>query len=217
VASNQDLDPTSGVKAMNQPPAKPAPANKPGHRQLSSIVFGVLVVASVIGIAVMDFSARNGIWYWLAMVPVFGIASIAFAWYSSRDQGKLRSRLIWRQVLHWLTLALAILLIYLMTRAELVGRGIAGLMALLMFAIVTLLAGVHFDWRLAVLGVILAATFAAGVLMQEFFWLLLIPTAILAVIVIVMRRPKKTPAAGLAAAQSQPALPDDPDPPTPAG
>jgi hypothetical protein len=199
---------------MNQLPAKDSTTARPGHRQLSSIVFGVLVVASIIGIAVMDFSQQNGLWYWLAMVPVFGIASIAFAWYSSRDQGALRSRLLWRQVLHWLTLALAILLIYMMVRSELVGRGIGGLTALLMFAVVTLLAGVHFDWRLAVLGVILAATFAAGVLMQEFFWLLLIPTAIFAVIVIVMKR-RKMASATRTATETRSAVPGDPRPPSP--
>jgi len=146
------------------------------------IVFIILVALAVGGVAVMDFSRDKGIWYWLAMAPVFAAASIFLAWHVNREALEPRPLLIKRQLVHWLIQVVAVLMTFLLLRFSDVTQITAGFVALLTLAMTTLLAGVHFEWRLAVLGLILVATFVAAVLAEHFFWLLLI-VAVIAVIV----------------------------------
>ena len=153
---------------------------KPSHAR--DIVFIILVALAVGGVAVMDFSRDKGLWYWLAMAPVFAAASIFLAWHVNREALEPRPLLIKRQLVHWLIQVVAVLMTFLLLRFSEVTQITAGFVALLTLAMTTLLAGVHFEWRLAVLGLILVATFVAAVLAEHFFWLLLI-VAVIAVIV----------------------------------
>jgi hypothetical protein len=91
-------------------------------------------------------------------------------------------------MLHWSVLILAIYLLYLLQQTGRLNRDDAGLVALLCLAITTFLAGVHFDWRLGVLGVILGAAAACAALIEEFFWILLIPALLAGVVVVLWRR-----------------------------
>jgi len=154
--------------------------NKPSH--VRDIVFIILVALAVGGVAVMDFSKDMGLWYWLAMAPVFAAASIFLAWHVNREALDPRPLLIKRQLVHWLIQVVAVLMTFLLLRFSDFTQITAGFVALLTLAMTTLLAGVHFEWRLAVLGLILVATFVAAVLAEHFFWLLLI-VAVIAVIV----------------------------------
>lgn len=142
------------------------------------IVFIALVALSVIGIGVMDFSQKFALWYWLAMAPIFAGASLAMTWKNAHQLDTTAGRHIQRQLLHWLVLVVALLLVFLMQKYNTLDPGSAGLMALLMLAMMCLLAGVHFEWRMAVLGGILTLTFIAGVFVESFFWILLVPALI---------------------------------------
>jgi len=62
--------------------------------------------------------------------------------------------------------------------------------ALLAPSLTTVFAGIHFDWRLAVLGILLAVGTASAALVEEFFWILLIPAVVAGVIVVVWQRRK---------------------------
>jgi len=142
------------------------------------IVFIALVALSVIGIGVMDFSEKFALWYWLSMAPIFAGASLALTWKTAHQHDATAGRHIRRQLFHWLVLVVALLLVFLMQKYGTLAPGSAGLMALLMLAITCLLAGVHFEWRMAVLGGILTMTFIAGVFVESFFWILLVPAII---------------------------------------
>jgi hypothetical protein len=140
------------------------------------IVFIALVVLSIGGIGIMEYSEKYALWYWLAMAPVFGAASLGVAWRTAHERDATAGRHIRRQALHWLVLVVGLLLVFLMQRMEQFAPGQAGLLALLVLGLVTTLAGVHFEWRLSVLGGLLLLTFIAGVFVESFFWVLLIPT-----------------------------------------
>jgi len=161
---------------------KPAtPAKQAFHTR--RIVFIALVALSVIGIGVMNFSAEFALWYWLSMAPVFAGASLALTWKNAHEHDATAGSHIRRQMLHWLVLVVGLLLIFLMQKYGSLVPGTAGLMALLMLAMTCLLAGVHFEWRMAVLGTILTFTFIAGVFVESFFWILLVPAIIGVVLV----------------------------------
>jgi len=169
------------------------PANTGDHRfNTRRIVFIVLVLLSIAGIGVMDFSEKFALNYWLAMVPVFAGASLALAWHSAPDRDATAGQHITRQILHWLVLVLGVLLIFLLRRYETVSHGTAGLLALLMLSMSCLTAGVHFEWRMAVLGGILTLTFVAGVFVDSFFWILLVPALIGVALLLRGKRLQKT-------------------------
>ena len=153
-------------------------------------IYIILVVLSVGGVAIMDYSDKYGFWYWLLMAVVFGAVSIGLAWKNDQDTPGDQSDRVKKQALHWGTLLVGILLIFLMHSANLFDRpSTPGLLALLLLAVTAALAGVHFNWRMAVVGLILAATFVAAVIAEEFFWILLI-VAVVAVIVIFIGKRK---------------------------
>ena len=108
----------------------------------------------------------------------FAGASLALAWNTAHEKDATAGQHIRRQLLHWLVLVVALLLVFLMQNNQHLSPGTAGLMALLMLAVTCLLAGVHFEWRMAVLGGILTLTFIAGVFVESFFWVLLAPAII---------------------------------------
>jgi len=164
-------------------------SNNPTH-QHQGLVYSILVILSVGGVAIMDYSDKYGIWYWLVMAIVFGAVSVGLAWKTDQDTPVDQSQRVKKQALHWGTLIVGILLIFLMHSASLFDRpSTPGLLALLLLALTAALAGVHFNWRMAVVGLIQAATFVAAVMTEEFFWILLI-VAFIAVIVIFASRRK---------------------------
>jgi hypothetical protein len=139
------------------------------------LLLGTLLLLSLVGIAVADFSARSGLTYWLWMVPVFAGASILMSWTRARREGQGVARILTENILHWAPLPAALYIIYRLEDAGRLNREDAGLVALLSVALTTLLAGVHFDWRIAVLGLLLGAASFCAALVEEFFWLLLLP------------------------------------------
>ncbi|MCK9996603.1 MAG: hypothetical protein KAH56_10055 [Candidatus Krumholzibacteria bacterium] len=151
-------------------------------------IYSILVVLSVVGVAIMDYSVKYGFWYWLAMAVVFGGVSIGLAWKSDQDIPGDQSTRVKKQALHWGTLIVGIMLIFLMQTAMVFENpSTPGLLALLLLSLTAALAGVHFNWRMAIVGLILAATFVAVVMLEDYFWVPLI-VAFVAVIVIVQTR-----------------------------
>jgi hypothetical protein len=157
---------------------------------VEEIAFAALLVLALGGMAVADFSARSGLTYWLVVIPLFGAVSLYTGWRRARAGGKNVGEVLLPQILHWGALILAVYLIYLLGRTGRLSREDAGLVALLALSLTTLLAGIHFDWRLAVLGILLAVGTASAALVEEFFWILLIPAVVAGVIVVVWQRRK---------------------------
>jgi uncharacterized membrane protein YqjE len=143
---------------------------------VEELIFAGLLLLSMAGMAISDFSAQVGLNYWLWMVPIFAAASITVGWRRARARGQSVAGLLRYQALHWGALALAVYLVYMLEETGRLNREDAGLVALLALALTTVLAGVHFDWRLLVLGGLLALAAACSAFVEEFFWMLLIPT-----------------------------------------
>lgn len=163
-------------------------SNNPVHRY-QVWVYSLLVLLSVGGVAIMEYSDKYGFWYWLTMGVVFGAVSIGLAWKNDRDTPGDQSGRVIKQAMHWGTLIVGILLIFLMHSAGLFDRpSTPGLLALLLLALTAGLAGVHFNWRMGVVGLILAATFVAAVIAEEFFWILLIAAVVAVIVIFATRR-----------------------------
>jgi hypothetical protein len=172
---------------------------------VDELIFAGLLLLSMGGTAIADFSSRAGLNYWLAMVPIFAAASITVGWRRARARGQSVAGLLRGQVLHWATLALAVYLVYMLQQTGRLNRDDAGLVTLLALALTTVLAGVHFDWRLLVLGALLALVAVCTAFVEEFFWMLLVPTLLLgAGMLYWQRRSGEKPDASAAAGDSNP-------------
>lgn len=172
-----------------QGPSRAALEPPAGHgRNAEELGFAALLVVSVVGVAIAEFSARWGFSYWVAMVPLFAAASIYTGWKHSAAGREHWRPVLLRQVLHWGALGLAVYLIFLLERTGQLNREDAGLVAMLSLALTSLLAGVHFDWRLAVLGALLGVATACTAFVEEFFWVVLVLAVLAGVVVIVWQR-----------------------------
>lgn len=160
-------------------------------------IYTGLIVLSIGGIAIMDFRADYGVWYWLIMTAVFGGVSLGMSWKPAARLGITAKHLLRQQGLHWLVTLVAIGLVFLMQWSLKLDPKLAGLCSLLVLAMACVLAGIHFEWRLAVVGAVLAATFVASVLAADFFWAGLLIAVIGGVVMLVMsqRRQAQAPEA----------------------
>jgi hypothetical protein len=157
---------------------------RPEWLGVEEIAFIALLLLAIGGMAVTDYSARSGLSYWLVVIPLFAAVSIFSGWRRASADGKNVGAVLLSQLLHWGALVLAVYLIYLLERTGRLNREDAGLVALLSLSLTTVLAGIHFDRRLAVLGVLLAIGTACAALVEEFFWILLIPTVLAGVVIV---------------------------------
>jgi hypothetical protein len=178
--------PDAGV---SDAPARPrGEGSAPEGWRIDRLVLAALLLLSLVGIAVADFSASSGLTYWLWMVPVFAAASLLLGWTRARREGQRVAGILTRHVLHWAPLPPALYIIYRLEEAGRLNREDAGLVALLTVALTTLLAGVHFDWRIAVLGLLLGAASLCAALVEEFFWVLLLPALVAGAVLLFWQR-----------------------------
>src|SRR5262249_15353768 len=132
----------------------------------TELIFALLVLLSAIGIGVTDFSPKDGYWYWVAMVPVFGAASIFSALMLDRQEGETSAIILRRQILHWAGLLCAVYLVFLLVHAGRMNNEAAGLVTLIALALTAFLSGVYSDWRFCLVGAVLAGI-AAGAAFVE--------------------------------------------------
>jgi len=148
------------------------------------ILFLTLFVLSLVGIGVSDFSLKFGFWYWLAMVPVFGGASLYHEWKKQRKKGEHSGTLLSRHLFHWLGLLAVVYLVHVLQSTGRMNQEDAGLVLLLALALTVFLAGVHFNWRFAVLGIVLGTAVAVAAMVDQYFWIMTVPLLLGALVVI---------------------------------
>ena len=75
---------------------------------LYEIIPIVLLLLSIIGIGITDFSPADSHLYWLAMVPVFAGACLILEWSRARGRGQKWTTIVRNQLLLWFGLLLAV-------------------------------------------------------------------------------------------------------------
>lgn len=168
---------------------RPVEPGHEGHRLLwiEAALFLLLIALSIIGVAVTDFATRRALDYWLAVLPVFAAVNIFLGWSKAKRREETVVWVLREQLLHWAALALAFCMVYLLQQTGRLDNESAGLVALLGLALTTFLAGVHFDWRFAGLGVLLGVLVLFAAVLEEYFWLATLVGAVGAVLILVWR------------------------------
>jgi len=134
----------------------------------------VLILLSIIGIGITDFSPADSHRYWFAMVPVFAGACLILEWSRARGKGQKWTAIVGAQLLLWLGLLLAVRLVYLLLHTGRLDNENTGLIILLLLALTTFFAGIHLGWRLFIVGIFLGVALIGAAYLEEFVWIFLI-------------------------------------------
>ncbi len=166
------------------------PAEPPKRGHVEEMVLVLLVLLSGIGVIVNDYgSPATAFRMWLWMTPVFGVISTWAAWSRAQRRGDPVGRIVPTQIVHWLGVVGAVLLIYVLQRYGRMTSEAAGSAVLVVLALAAFLAGVYTDWRLSVLGVVLGVA-VIGFAYVERVALVIVPLLAVALIglIVYMRR-----------------------------
>ena len=68
---------------------------------IEEIVLFIVLVLSLIGMGITDFSPLESHRYWTLMIILFAFASIGLGWSREEYEGNIFKELIIRQCIHW--------------------------------------------------------------------------------------------------------------------
>jgi hypothetical protein len=157
--------------------------------QVDLWLFVVMLGLALLGVAVTQMEYTGGKLYWLFLVLVYAIISVVRAWQGAKAQGGPVWPMVRDQVLHWLGALVAINIVLYFESVDIASRGSAADYSLLILALASYLAGVHFNWAYLLLGGLLAViAVGLGYLDQMSLYALIIPLSALAVWVYAKRK-----------------------------
>lgn len=124
---------------------------------INEIIFIGLIALSFLGDVIGDLSERLVIFYWLLMLPVFLIASIAIEKASSfhHDDEKEMKRYIGFEIILWMSAFVATMLVMLLWHAEILKAGATGFVIHIILAQTMFVSGIMLGIRFYLIGVFL--------------------------------------------------------------
>ena len=147
------------------------------------IRLSVLCAMLVLALAGMGFTqaSESGSWeFWLFIVLVYAALSLWRSSQSAKQSGQSVGKRLVRELSHWAILLVFLFVLLILERREIVNRDSASYFALMMLALTCCLAGVHVDWLLLVLGIVLIIMAVAMAMLEQYtvvLWLIMIVVA----------------------------------------
>src|SRR5579875_539606 len=143
------------------------------------LIVGALGVLIMVGLFLANYSPNWADWFWSAMFPVFGLACLGHQLAGGRHPGMPAWLLPLKQAAHWLGPIVAVRIIFLqLARGQMAADSVA-LMILLVLAITSYLAGIHFDRSFVWLSLLLVLAALGGTKVEAYLWLLLVIAVLL--------------------------------------
>jgi uncharacterized membrane protein len=155
---------------------------------LDDIVYLILIVLAVIGVAYTDVAPGKSTWYWEVMAPLFGLFCVISEWFRVKEKGLGRMELIRTQILHWGAFLFLIWLVFLPVVQQNLNSDITGNILLIMLALSTFLAGVYLNWRLCVVGILMGFGVIVTAMLDQSVFLILVIAIVIAGVSIFWRR-----------------------------
>ena len=153
-----------------------------GRHLADLITLFVLLVCSFVGVAITNISPARSHTYWVAMVPVFFIASLVTEWPHVRS-GKLHLKtVLWNNSLQWLALLAAAQMVFVIQQIGRLNNETTGLILLLLFALSTFVAGIRMGWVFRLAGLFLAAGLLVLAYIERYLWVLILVAVLILVI-----------------------------------
>lgn len=132
------------------------------------IIMILLIILSMIGIAILDFSPADGFYYWMAMVLFFGMAAMAISLAQSK-RGKHMFQDIWvEQSMLWLGVFAALAGTYALEKADSLRPESTSQVMLLILSLACYIDGLRIGWRFSLFGNFLGLTAVAIAYLENF-------------------------------------------------
>ena len=154
---------------------------------LYEIIPIVLILLSIIGIGITDYSPAESRRYWFLLVAVFAGACLILEWSRARGRGQKWTTIVRDQLLLWFGLLLAVFLVYLLLHTGRLNNENTGLIILLLLALTTFFAGIHLGWRLFIVGIFLGLALIGAAYLEEFVWMFLIIALVVVAIFLLLK------------------------------
>ena len=172
---------------MSDAEKKTVPAEQAASGSRWKIQLGVLcgmILLALVGLGLTQAYQGRGVWEcWLFVIVVYAGLGL---WRSTRkaklDEKPIKE-LVARELAHWMTLLAFIGVVLLLERREIIDRESASDVSLMLLAFSCCLAGIHFDWLLTIMGVVLTIMLVAMATLEQYaivMWILMILVAIAA-------------------------------------
>jgi hypothetical protein len=150
-------------------------------RSLQFWLFCVLLGLALIGMGLTQATEGGGTLYWLIVLWVYALFSLVRAWL----QAKQRHESIWSEIhlhlLHWLGALVALHIILVLEHHDILARDAASDVSLVVLALASYLAGLHFERLFVLIGIILAIMAVVGAFVEQYtLWLIVIPASLVA-------------------------------------
>ncbi|MBS4052953.1 MAG: hypothetical protein KGZ69_17375 [Methylomonas sp.] len=142
----------------------------PRHFGLEQAIFIAMLLLSLLGMAITDFSRHDGYGYWLFMVIVFGMLSILVSWLQSKRGDIEFGDIVKEQASHWLLTFLIVAAAFLVQKSGQLTETSASLVILLLLAMATMLDGRRIGWQFTLIGFYLAASAIIIAYVEAFIW-----------------------------------------------
>ncbi len=147
--------------------------NRPGRTGF--VAFLLLLVLSVIGVGITDYSPAGAHHYWVFMVLASAFISMLGGLTRSRNAGEHRSvSWVTVQLLHWSACVAAVLIVYSLVHAGRINNADAGLILLLLLALAVFLNGAHAGPYFYLLGIVLGGMTITMAYIERFIWFILV-------------------------------------------
>lgn len=164
--------------------AKPVPVEKSKSTAPWKIQFytlcGMLLLA-LVGMGLSQALEKGAWWYWLFVIVVYAALGLWRSTSKARKQDKSIRKLITRELGHWAILLAFLGVVLLLERQEIITRPAASDISLLLLALSCCLAGVHFDWLLMIVGIVLTIMLVGMSTLEQYtlvLWVIMILVAI---------------------------------------
>lgn len=158
---------------------------RPMHLKSRLVISLILLIFSIVGIFVTEFSPAMAWYYWMVMVPLFAALSVWLNWYVSKHH-EISSSLVWREILHWIGLLFAVYIVSAAVHNGFLSYLNGGLVVLVLLALTLFLAGVHFDWVFMSIGFVLGLLGLMAVYFIKYVAIIVLPVAILIGLILIL-------------------------------
>ncbi|MCG6868402.1 MAG: hypothetical protein LJE91_06620 [Gammaproteobacteria bacterium] len=168
-----------------EPKAGTAPDSSKLHlwsgRGVQFWLFCVLLVLALVGMGLTQATEGGGALYWLVVLWVYVVLSLVRAWLQARK----RHGSIWSEIhlhlFHWLGALVALYIIFGLERHDILSRDAASNVSMVILALSSYLAGLHFERMFVLIGIILAIMAVVGAVVEQYtLWMIIVPTSLVA-------------------------------------
>jgi hypothetical protein len=125
--------------------------------QMEEALLILLLLLSLGGIWLTDFSAEEGYAYWLGMVLVFGLLAVLINWLQTKKTDQDFGAIVKEQFLHWTSALVTVGGVFLLQKSGQLTEISASLVVLLILSLATVLDGIRIGWQFSLVGFFLGA------------------------------------------------------------